>query len=104
MVQYKLCNPGEWGMLWINLMVTVHAAGKTLREALWFEVNPHLKDSAQETPKLCGLCERSKTLLGVAVNSKTGQTATGSKSAVLELPVPQPIEQKGGNYGIHPFW
>ena len=37
---------------------------ETLREALWFEVNPPLKDSAQETLRLCGLRERLKTLLG----------------------------------------
>ena len=34
------------------------AQSETLRGALWFEVNPPLKDSAQETLRLCGLCER----------------------------------------------
>ena len=29
---------------------------KNMREALWFELNPHLKDSAQITLSLCGLC------------------------------------------------
>jgi hypothetical protein len=31
------------------MVVAVHAAGKSLREALWFELNPPLKDSAQKT-------------------------------------------------------
>jgi hypothetical protein len=38
---------------------------ETLREALWFEVNPPLKDSAQETQRIWGLCERLKTLSGL---------------------------------------
>jgi hypothetical protein len=31
------------------VVVPVHTTPKTLREALWFELNPPLKDSAQET-------------------------------------------------------
>jgi len=57
------------------VVVPVHAAVKTLREALWFEVNPPLKNSAQKSVCLCALClprrcgasywgERLKTLLG----------------------------------------
>jgi len=56
-------DPAPDGAARIHAVVPVHATRKTLREALWFELNPPLKDSAQETLRLCGLCERSKTLL-----------------------------------------
>jgi len=57
-------EPVPDGAARIHVVVPEHATLKTLREVLWFEVNPPLKDSAQETLRLCGLCERSKTLLG----------------------------------------
>ena len=57
-------EPAPAGASRIHVVVPVHATLKTLREALWFEVNPPLKDSAQKTQRLCGLCERLKTLLG----------------------------------------
>ena len=58
-------DPAPDGAARIHDVVPVHATRKTLREALWFEVNPPLKDSAQETLSLSGLCERLKTLFRV---------------------------------------
>ena len=69
-------EPAPDGASRIHVVVPVHATRKTLREALWFEVNPRpcpvkceayltgVKDSAQETLRLCALCERLKALLG----------------------------------------
>ena len=44
-------EPAPVGAARIQVAVPVHATLKTLREALWFEVNPPLKDSAQKNPE-----------------------------------------------------
>jgi hypothetical protein len=68
-------EPAPDGATQIHVVVPVHAPIKTLREALWFEVNPPLKDSAQRTQRLCDLRERLKIFLGSVVDySNTTRT------------------------------